>query len=71
MHARMHAGGLAAPTRAAAQRLGQFVIIEAPWYFHAFFKAISPFIDKVLLVRARGPGACVVRMSMEWRRRDE
>ena len=28
------------------QRLGQFVIVEAPWYFHLFYRAISPFIDK-------------------------
>eukprot|EP00285_Hemiselmis_virescens_P010439 CAMPEP_0173382422 /NCGR_PEP_ID=MMETSP1356-20130122/4925_1 /TAXON_ID=77927 ORGANISM="Hemiselmis virescens, Strain PCC157" /NCGR_SAMPLE_ID=MMETSP1356 /ASSEMBLY_ACC=CAM_ASM_000847 /LENGTH=274 /DNA_ID=CAMNT_0014336751 /DNA_START=56 /DNA_END=877 /DNA_ORIENTATION=+ len=27
------------------ERLGKFLILSAPWYFHMFFKAISPFID--------------------------
>mmetsp|Transcript_29237 Transcript_29237/g.58915 ORF Transcript_29237/g.58915 Transcript_29237/m.58915 type:complete len:268 (-) Transcript_29237:240-1043(-) len=29
------------------ERLGKFVIVDAPWYFHAFYNAIYPFIDKV------------------------
>jgi len=29
------------------ERLHQFVLLNSPWLFHAFFKAISPFIDPV------------------------
>mmetsp|Transcript_39188 Transcript_39188/g.63155 ORF Transcript_39188/g.63155 Transcript_39188/m.63155 type:complete len:272 (-) Transcript_39188:88-903(-) len=29
------------------ERLSKFVIVHAPWLFYAFFKVISPFIDKV------------------------
>lgn len=29
------------------ERLSRFVILHAPWLFYAFFKVISPFIDKV------------------------
>jgi hypothetical protein len=29
------------------ERLSRFIILNAPWLFYAFFKVISPFIDKV------------------------
>ncbi len=29
------------------ERLSRFIILNAPWLFFAFFKVISPFIDKV------------------------
>ena len=35
------------------ERLASFIIINAPWIFYAFFKVISPFIDRVTAAKIR------------------